>query len=348
MIKQRAIQHQVYQQRYGSSVVRQMIALLKKTDADLVRRIEQRLGRIDAVGVDAGPATTARLQKLLDDVKLINKQAYQSLRSSLVAELRAFGLYESTFHAGLLSKLVGVDLEAPSTDLIARAVTSQPFQGRLLKEWVDGLALNRFNRLRDAIRMGIVEGQTVNDMVRSIRGTRANSFEDGVLAIDRRGAEAMVRTAVNFVGSEARDAVFEANKDIVDQWEWVSTLDSSTCLECAALDGQKFDLGDGPEQPAHVGCRCVKVPVLADEFAILNDIGTRASSEGQVRANLTYGEWLAKQPAAFQDEALGKTRGKLFRQGDLNIDKFTDQAGNTLTLDQLREREPTAFAEADA
>lgn len=32
---------------------------------------------------------------------------------------------------------------------------------------------------------------------------------------------------------------------------------------------------------------------------------TRASQDGQVPASLSYFDWLKRQPAAFQDEALG-------------------------------------------
>lgn len=355
MIKNASIRHTVYQQRYGSGVVRKIMTLLNKSDENLVAKIESRLSKLADTGFDTGAATTARLQRLLDDVRALNKDAYAELRKELTDELKAFGKYEVGFHANMISSFlpVGVDLTVPPLALISASVTSQPLQGRLLKEWVDGLGTARFNRLRDTIRVGLVEGQTTNDIVRNIRGTKAANYADGVMEIDRRGAEALVRTAVNFVGAEARDAVFEENGDIVDEWEWVSTLDNATCLECADLDGQTFALGEGPSQPAHIGCRCTKSPVLKGKLRELQLAvsGTRASkgSDGStaVSGNLTYGEWLGKQSASFQDEALGADRAALFRRGGLSIDKFTDRAGNTLTLDALRDKEPSAFRKAN-
>ena len=56
---------------------------------------------------------------------------------------------------------------------------------------------------------------------------------------------------------------------------------------------------------------------------------------GTVPDKLTYDEWLRDQPAAFQDDVLGPSRGKLFRQG-AKLDKFVDNSGKTLTLEQLR------------
>jgi len=55
---------------------------------------------------------------------------------------------------------------------------------------------------------------------------------------------------------------------------------------------------------------------------------------------------LKRQPASFQDEVLGKTKAKLFREGGLNVDQFVDRAGNELTLSQLAERKPDAFRKA--
>lgn len=59
-----------------------------------------------------------------------------------------------------------------------------------------------------------------------------------------------------------------------------------------------------------------------------------------------YGGWLKKQPAAFQDEVLGQAKGKLFRNGGLELSQYIDRNGNELTLDQLRGRYPDAFDKA--
>jgi hypothetical protein len=95
-------------------------------------------------------------------------------------------------------------------------------------------------------------------------------------------------------------------------------------------------------------CRCTTTPVLKSwrELGVnLKEApdGTRASMDGQISETDNYASWLEKQSAAIQDEALGKTRGALFRRGELSFDRFTDQRGNQLTLDQLREREAKAF-----
>ncbi|NTX07068.1 minor capsid protein [Myxococcus sp. CA040A] len=67
---------------------------------------------------------------------------------------------------------------------------------------------------------------------------------------------------------------------------------------------------------------------------------------GGVPKGLSYEDWLRRQSTAFQDEVLGPTRGKLFREGGLALGRFTDASGKTLTLEQLHQVEAAAFKKA--
>jgi hypothetical protein len=60
----------------------------------------------------------------------------------------------------------------------------------------------------------------------------------------------------------------------------------------------------------------------------------------------TYAEWLAAQPREVQDRILGPTRARLFRDGGLAIERFTDMIGRPLTLEQLALSRPEAFTRA--
>ena len=57
----------------------------------------------------------------------------------------------------------------------------------------------------------------------------------------------------------------------------------------------------------------------------------------QVSGSTTYQQWLTRQPASFQDEILGQAKADLFRKGNLTLDRFVDENGRELTLEQLRE-----------
>ena len=334
-----AIKHSVYLHRYTVGTVRKLITLLNKTDADIVRQI-----------LDSTPTSKARLNDLLASVRSINLRAYEALSDGLTDELESLVVYEADFQDRLIGKAAPVTLATtiPAEETLIAAVHSRPFQGRLLKEWIKGASDAGAARTRDAIRLGVVEGQTTAQIAQRIRGTKALNYTDGILEISRRGVAAMVRTAVNHTATTARELYFQDNADIIAKEQWVSTLDGKTSAVCRSRDGEVFPIGKGPRPPAHIGCRSTMAPVVKSwrELGIdLDDAppGTRASMDGQESETETYQSWLKKQPAPFQNETLGKTKGQLFRKGGLTLDKFVDRNGNELSLDQLRKTEAQAF-----
>lgn len=348
-----AIGHQIYLQRYGGGVARKVIALLNRVDADLYRQLTEALERLPPERF-----TVQRLDQMLVQVQQLNAAAYRAAGEELDESLLELAGYEASWQhrsiSSVLPKVVAEQLPL-STITAAQAhaaAMARPFQGKLLREALAGIEQARAIRIRDTIRMGFVEGQTIDQMVRRLRGTRALGYADGLMEIDRRGAEALVRTAVNHTANYARQALFDANADLIEEWEFVATLDGRTTLTCASLSGQTFRLGTGPQPPRHWGCRSTAVPVLKSAWEALGvrksdiDPGTQASMDGQVAADINYGQWLRSKPAEFQDEVLGRERGKLFRNGGLSVDRFTDQRGKVYTLDELRKRDADAFEKA--
>ena len=343
-----AVDHQIGLSRYSNAAVRKIIALLNRVDPDIVAQIVKH----DPTEV-SGTYAEKRLEKMLEAIRLILRDAYTLVGRELRKELLALAAYEAEFQADLFANVLPVewDITAPTPEMLKAAVDARPFQGALLKEWVKGLEEATARRLRDAIRIGYVEGETIDQIVRRVRGTRAQGYKDGVLEISRRGAEAMVRTAVNHTATRAREDLYDQNKDLIKGVRWVSTLDSRTSAVCRARDGKVYPVGSGPRPPAHINCRSTTTPVTKSfrELGIdLDEVApsTRASMDGQVPEDLTYSAWLRKKPAAFQDDILGKAKGKLFRDGGLDLDRFVDRAGREYTLDELRRREKEAFARA--
>lgn len=143
------------------------------------------------------------------------------------------------------------------------------------------------------------------------------------------------------------------NSDVVQAVEWVSTLDSKTTAQCRTLDGRRVKLTEGPRPPIHINCRSTVVAVTRFG-ALFSKDGTRASvgdsGPQQVRADLSYYDWLTQQPAAFQDKTIGPVRAKFLRDGGLSVDRFSElQLGRNfapLTLEQVKALEPFAFERA--
>jgi hypothetical protein len=65
--------------------------------------------------------------------------------------------------------------------------------------------------------------------------------------------------------------------------------------------------------------------------------------DGQVPADLTYADWLKKQPHSVVEEVLGADRAALYRTGGLDVERFVDDKGKVLTLDQLKKQDAAAF-----
>lgn len=343
-----AISHAVDGTRYSNGVVKRLLKLLNRVDADLFRQLTEALDRLPASAF-----TVDRLDSLLQSARELNARAYQALRDGLETELSDLSAYEAGYQHQLFAATLPVQVRfaSISAQQAYGAAISRPFQGRLLREWAASIEADRMSRIRDALRIGYVQNETIDQMVRRIRGTRALGYADGLIEIDRRNAAAVVRTATQHVASFTRNRFYEANADLIKGEKYTATIDGRTTLRCASLDGKVFDLGKGPMPPVHWNCRSTRVPLLKSwrELGIDHDDlspSTRASLDGQIPEETTFGEWLKGKPAAFQDDYLGKTKGKLFRDGKLPIDRFVSRNGDELTLDQLRQRDAEAFARA--
>lgn len=357
-----AISHAVDLDQYGTGVVRRMLALLNRVDADLFARLTAALGNLDAESF-----TVERLESLLMSVRTMHAQAYLQLERALTSELREFVATEWGYQQQLLPS-VGVPLSfgtgVATAEQVYAAAMSRPFQGRLLSEWASGIEAQRMTRIRDAVRIGYVENESVQQIVRRVRGTRAAGYTDGLIEIDRRHAEAVVRTAVQHVAATAQDRMIEANLDLIKAVQWHAKLDTRTSEKCRVRDGllytpdthkpigHKVPWLSGPGR-SHWNCRSLAVQMLKSFEEVTGiagvgeiPVGARASMDGALPADLSYSQWLQKQSAARQDEVVGPTRGALMREGKLPFDELYSRRGEMLTLDQLRERNGAAFKRA--
>lgn len=328
------IKHSIFLERYKGGVLKQIIGLLNSTEEDLIILIASRLTAIEGRGFDLSAAETKRLEKLLQDIRKKRESVYKILADRLSGEMEDFSQYEADFQIRLAETAgVHASFAMPSSAQLKSIVTSQPFRGRLLKDWASGLQQEEFKRLNDAIRIGITEGQTTDQIVRRIRGTKKSRYQDGILEISRRDAEALTRTAIAHVANRARSEVYYANADIVSKLQYVATLDSRTTLICASRDGKLYEIGKEPALPAHFRCRSVLIAYFE-----VDEVGDRASMFGPIPANTTFSDFLKKQSKEFQEEVLGVERAKQFRSGTA-LEKFVDKSGHVYTLKELKSRE---------
>ena len=329
-------------ERFATGEARWIRALLRRDlYPKLLERIAGRLAGISARGFDVGPQNSKRTANMFQSVDEIIREEILAAAREARKRMESLAKVESDWVIGAMEGAAPIELGLgpPDSFTLRSTVTARPFQGRLLKDWYSDLATDTQKRVRGAIRTGMAQSETIDQIVRRLRGTRAGGFRDGVLQTTTRQAEAIARTATAHVSAHAREASYEANSSLIKGIRWVSTLDSSTSLICIGLDGQVFPMGEGPRPPAHWRCRSSTTPVLKswrDLGIDVDDItpGQRATMDGLVPADLTYGKWLKGQTAAFQDEVLGPRRGALFRDG-LDLGKLVSKDLRPLTLVQL-------------
>jgi hypothetical protein len=354
-LRDEAISRAVDLAQYSNGSVRRMLALLNRTDADLMRALQDALEKLPPESF-----TVDRLDALLQSVRWLNAQAYQQVGQALTEELRKLTEVEATYQFELFSRAIppqvvaSVGIAQVEAAQVYAAAMSRPFSGRLLREWSQSLEADRAARIRDAVRIGYVEQQPIPEIVRRLRGTRARGYADGLMEAPRRHLEAIVRTAVSHTASTVRDSFFDRNSDLIKAVQWSSTIDLRTTEICRLRDGLKFTpdthkpighsypWGSGPGR-AHWNCRSSAVPVTKSwrELGIDADDATdaeRASMDGAVPAATTYLDWLAKQSAGRQDQVLGPERAKLYRVGKLGLRDMYDHKGRWLTLDELAAR----------
>lgn len=334
------LRHAVHVEGFKAHEAETFAPFLREID----RTIRERLTRDDLTAF-----TRERLEALLVEVDAMLAGVLERFTGQLLLDLREFAPVEAQATAAILSQ-AGVSVSLPAAEMVIAAAFTDPLaagKGKLLEGFVRDWTQSERQAVTGAIRLGMVQGKTTAEIVRDIRGTKARKFADGLLAVTARNAETVVLTATAHVAASARASVYGANADILGGEQWDATLDHRTCPSCGALDRQVFDIGKGPQTPLHPRCRCVRIPVLSDEFAWLTEGEKRSSEHGAVEAE-SYYQWLKRQPPDYQDKALGPARAKLLREGGLSAEKFAalqlDRRWQPMTLDAMRKAEPELFA----
>jgi SPP1 gp7 family putative phage head morphogenesis protein len=350
-IQDTLLRHQVLIQRLSSGEVAKFKPFLREMD----RALRDALADSSVTDLER-----YRMEQLLSTVDTLMSGILNRFSKQLLLDLETYAAHEAKFSAGALDAASTFDAVIPSITQIRAAILQTPLgvkgsgRGALLKSFMENWTQTEVRGVNGAIRRGAFEGKTNASIVQELRGSHARNYQDGLLNVTARHAEAVVRTAVQHVATVAREESFAANDDIIKALQWLATLDKRTCPSCAALDLKEFPLNSGPRPPLHIGCRCAVIPVLKDAFAELEAGATRASkgAEGgqQAAGELSYYEWLKTQPASFQDQAIGPTRAKLLRDGGLSAERFAalqiDKKFAPMTLDEMRASDATAFKRA--
>jgi SPP1 gp7 family putative phage head morphogenesis protein len=286
----------------------------------------------------------------------ISPQFAQSVVTTDPTQLNVVALSDDLFEAVYGSKALARQAGTGAFSLTATKGTMITLpNGSTVAKSFRGIATDQAERFSQVVRNGLLTGETTPSIAKRLIGNLQFGEEAKTVrqlvaaggqatAVADNQVMALVRTSINQVANSASQQVYEANQDITKKYRYVATLDSRTSRICAALDGREFEYGKGPMPPQHFNCRSTTVPIIDPDILPPSTIAKRASADGPVPINTSYGQWLKDQPLKTQQDVLGPSKVPYFNR---LVDKYgakdamaklVRDDGSELTLDQLRKR----------
>ena len=357
-----AVKNQTALDQYGHNLEGKVQSLLRTVENEIVGRVAY----MDTTATTMTDWKIKRLEALKQQIKYLLDETYKKIINDMSDTLQIVSGLQEDYTIKSFNKAVKVDLfkVVLTPENLKSIVEKSLIDGKLISDWFQkqnaDLQSRLFTVLQEGtlrIQSGLVQGESIGELIGRIRGNKQWS---PIMNISRRETAALVRTSVMSVANAARMETYQANADVLDGFEWISTLDSRTTLLCASLDGKRFDMDMNPVGhsipfpgiPAHWGCRSCLCPVTKSwaelagangrtkkQINQLNNIpkGERASMNGPIPAQ-TYDEWLRDQSEETQKEILGPGRFDLWKRNKLGMADLVNNKGNPIPLEQLKQR----------
>lgn len=323
---------QIFLQRYSAGQAKALAKHINRLRRDLTKHIT----------TNYAAERAAILAKELD---AMTNAALSAYGADLISNAEKLAVEEVAFTGqAIVSGTAMTSYVAPTINQVKASMTKAKMAlvaGKktnkvTINQMVDHFAFNKGKEVAQIIKDASVTGRTMQQVTKDV-----TSMVNGRT---KHQASSVVRTVMNHTATVARAETYKENDDVIIGETFVATLDSRTSMSCASLDGNKYKVGEAPKPPLHYSCRSVITAIVNPKYNLGAEVtGDRASTDGPVDGNTTYGGWLKRQSHDAQNEVLGKERAKLFRSGKLSIGKFTDDSGHIYSLDDLERLNPTIF-----
>lgn len=276
----------------------------------------------------------------LSRIENINEQLtnllsqYASSESDKLEHSLSNQFQETYMHSIYLTQLEKAKLSsnfANVNEYQVKAIVNKPWDGsnfskRIWKNYTEVLP----NELGDALLRGTVLGHSHQQVFKMMR-QRIKDVEDYQLH----------RLVITEMGHIAETATADAYKEEgVEKYQYLATLESHTCEECAHLDGEIFDLKDrkdGINYPLiHPYCRCTTVPYIEG----LPDDRVRWSRDpetgkGTYVDNMTFDQWKKAVEYQRQNVSLPNTASRYipksgkYSWNELNAEQYNKHIKGT-------------------
>ena len=331
------VRHLIGLERLENGFTKEFVTTLNTSDPEFLR--ELRLGLSDVLEDGLTKAQqNARITSMGASLRKINSVAYNGLLGHINTEMVGLISYEAEFtERSVTSAFRSFGVEPPELRALSQTKAEYLLANHIVLNdtvlgWVHGMRDARLNAIMRTVRNGVIEDETFAQIYSQVNGTRANRFMDGDMGKGRKNVEAFTRTAVTGLASAGRDELININHEDFQGVQWVSVLDSRTTAICQSRAGKVYPIDKGARPPAHPRCRSTTVAVSADD---------------KPAQDITYGDWIAKQPKDVQVDALGKTRAELLTKGELPFKDLFKRNDKFILLKELKAKETKAFDKID-
>jgi SPP1 gp7 family putative phage head morphogenesis protein len=237
---------------------------------------------------------------------------------------------------------------------------SSQIEGLFFNDYLKKLESNTASRVIRESRLALLSGET--------KKTAAKRIQEA-LNTGRHGAQALADTAIRSAQQWAETQYHLENRERLKGLRFIAELDRKTCPQCIPLDGRVFKVGDAPQPPIHMRCRCFLQPVFRNPGlnrylakqeknvriaridtgarTVKHRDGTTSTKYEKLRvkfppARTNYNQWMNSmvkssdpRDVAFAKEALGPNRFKLVSSGKLKMNQLF-YSGRLRNLKELK------------
>ena len=304
--------------RMVADVVQREFAVLPTADIKAIRK-----------------AAHAAVMAAVEEMKVFLTQLYDAARRMMKAIVQA--------HVGSSIRVMEGSVKTrgliPYTPAVARQRVAALANTSRWKEQTKRISKRTQSRVRRILADALAKGQLPSEIEARLESEISSP----------RDWEGFVRTAIQQVNNAAQRDMYDENEDVIGGIQYVGTLDTRTCIVCAADDGKIFwheprdgqlSKSDAPSTPRHIRCRCNYVPILRSAEDLARRAGVKLSPDaakyldGQAAERKSYSQWLSKMDEGTKRAALGARRYDLYSRG-VPITQFA-AGGRALTAEQLQ------------
>jgi len=213
-----AIRHAIMLRRLDKNTERELAIFLRDhLYPDITAKLERELALIRITGGRVSSRSATRYRRMQLEIRELVRVGVRGARNQLSSSLFDLAKSEADWQINAFGKSMPVTLSytAPAASVLRSVVNSEAIQGRTLSNWFAGISRGTWTGIERELNIGIVEGESISDLVRRVRGSPSRGFKDGVYATTTRNAQSIARTAATHVSSRARELTYEANDSVV-------------------------------------------------------------------------------------------------------------------------------------